>query len=538
MAYNILHTDSGRVADYSLPNKDDWDEQAMGFLQGQEDKLYGMLGKSNFTDFMAEIHRLLDEAGNIREILMRFKTGNIKTTFDLPQQLSLMNQTIHIRLKKFEGFNLDKLFLQLNNVSGISVNPNIGTLEFVYNEHSVKELMNVLENRDKKNMLDASSKSMETANKAFKDWLNMVAGTDSLGSFQINGKSTDINRTVQTSTKAKDLFGMTKKQIEEALQDPQLRQELIKTRQNVYNELYTLCSGAPDLQKAFKTVWKEKIGSIDSTNISDKDLRNFGFLSKGGNLAAGVPGAIQEMYGALVTEYLSLLSTQKIPKGLVEIIGDVIEGEKEQPKADLVILNEIGIQVKAYGMDNVIRHMESNLHPNALDAQLIPYGAVNVGDAIVQSVFNTSNESPTSIASKLRDYGAALLNLATSKDLGVRNTVCFYLIDAQYLVPGSKIIEAFNTQKSEYNVKITSSYQGKSDAEWREKGYTPYSPYDNRIRLSPNYMEFFDKEGTDQIHAEDRNKDTYTVLYTSKISIRTIFDYSFAGGDKSIYSIF
>lgn len=538
MAYNILHTDSGRVADYSLPNKDAWDEQAMGFLSGQEEKLYGMLGKSNFTDFMEEIHRLLDEAGNIREILMRFKTGNIKTTFDLPQQLSLMNQTIHIRLKKFEGFNLDKLFLQLNNVNGISVNPNIGTLEFVYNEHSVKELMNVLENRDKKNMLDASSKSMETANKAFKDWLNMVAGTDSLGSFQINGKSTDINRTVQTSTKAKDLFGMTKKQIEEALQDPQLRQELIKTRQNVYNELYTLCSGAPDLQKAFKTVWKEKIGSIDSTNISDKDLRNFGFLSKGGNLAAGVPGAIQEMYGALVTEYLSLLSIQKIPKGLVEIIGDVIEGEKEQPKADLVILNEIGIQVKAYGMDNVIRHMEANLHPNALDAQLIPYGAVNVGDAIVQSVFNTSNESPTSIASKLRDYGAALLNLATSKDLGVRNTVCFYLIDAQYLVPGSKIIEAFNTQKSEYNVKITSSYQGKSDAEWREKGYTPYSPYDNRIRLSPNYMEFFDKEGTDQIHAEDRNKDTYTVLYTSKISIRTIFDYSFAGGDKSIYSIF
>lgn len=535
MTYNILHTDNGYVADYSLPNKDTWDKQAMNFLSGQEEKLYGMLGKSNFTDFMAEIHRLLDEAGNVREILTRFKTGNIKTTFDLPQQLSLMNQTIHIHLKKFEGFNLDKLFLQLNNISGISVNSNIGTLDFVYNEHSVKELINVLENRDERNMLKPGSKSMEVANKAFKNWLNMAASTGSLGSFQINGKPTDVNLTVQTSTKAKDLFGMTKKQIEEALEDPQLKQQLINTRQNVYNELYKLCEGNSDLQKAFDNVWTQKMGSIHSTNTTA--LLNFGFLSKGGNLAAGVPGAIQEMYGPLLAEYLKFLKSKKLPIGLISIMGNIAEGG-EQPKADLLILNEIGIQVKAYGMDNAIRHMESNLHPNALDAQLNPYGAINVGDAIVQSVFNTSNESPTSIASKLRAYGAALLNLATSKDLGIGNTVCFYLIDAQYLVPGSKIIEAFKSQESEYNVKITSSFQGKSNEQWKEEGYHPYSSYDHMVRISPNYMEYFDKEGTDQIREESRNKDLYTVLYTSRISIRTIFDYGFIGGDKSIFRIF
>lgn len=536
MTYNIVHTDSGRVADYSLPNKDTWDKQAMGFLQGQEDKLYGMLGTSNFTDFMEKIHKLLKDAGNVKDILARFKRGNIRTTFDIPQQLVLMDQEIHIQLKKFSGLDLNKLFLQLNGISGFSINPNLGTLNFVYNEYSVKELMNILENRAERDRFKVGSKSMEVANKAFKDWLDRAVASDSLGSFRINGQSTDVNFTTQTSGKAADLFGLTQKEIEAALKEnPQLKQQLISARRKVYDELYELCSGAPGLQDAFKVVWDDKMGSINSDSADD--LNKFGFFSKGKNLIAGVPGAIQEMYGALLFEYLNFLKNENLPSGLVEILGNIAQGG-EQPKADLVILNEIGIQVKAYGMDNKIRHMESNLHPNALDAQLNPYGAVNVGDAIVQSVFNTSNESPTSIASKLREYGAALLNLATSKDLGVGNTVCFYLIDAQYLVPGSKIIEAFKTQESEYNVKITSSYQGKSDAEWRENGYRPYSTYDHRIRISPNYMEFFDKEGTDQIREESRNKDLYTVLYTSRISIRTIFDYGFIGGDKNIYNIF
>ena len=536
MAYYILHTDSGRVADYSLPNKEIWDTFAMDFLSGQEQKLYNMLGQSNFTDFMAEIHRLLDEAGDVRKILANFKKGNLTTSLELPKQLTLMDQEIHIQFKKFEGFDLDKLLKQLEGIEGITINSNIGTLNFVYNQNSAKDLMNKIEKREGRRAFKSDSKSMTAVNQAFKEWLSGMNSIDALGTFQINGQSTDLDFVAKTSNKAKDLFGLTQKDIEQALfENPELKEQLITIRQNVYKELYNLCSGVPELQQVFDNVWTQKMGSIHSTNTTA--LLNFTFLSKGRNLSAGVPGAIQEMYGALLTEYLSLLKNKGLPIGLVKIMGNIAEGG-EQPKADLVILDDIGIQVKAYGMGNKIRHMESNLHPNALDAQLMPYGAVNVGDAIVQSVFNTSNESPTSIASKLRDYGAALLNLTTSKNLGVANTVCFYLIDAQYIVPGSKIIEAFKTQQSEYEVKITSSYQGKSDTEWRAEGYRPYSSYDHTVRISPNYMEYFDKEGTDQIREESRNKDLYTVLYTSRISIRTIFDYGFVGGDKSIYSIF
>ena len=180
------------------------------------------------------------------------------------------------------------------------------------------------------------------------------------------------------------------------------------------------------------------------------------------------------------------------------------------------------------------------MHPDALDAQLKPYGAVNVGDAIVQAVFNTDNESPTSIASNLRAYGAALLNLTTSKDLGLQNTVCFYLIDAQYLVPGSEIIRVFTEKPADYEVRITSAFKGKSSAEYAELYYiaTPAYHYKTRptVRLSPGYIEYFDKEGTSQIHEDKNNLMQYNSLYTSRISIRTVFDYGFA--NNAIYDIF
>ena len=147
MAYYILHTDSGRVADYSLPNKEIWDTFAMDFLSGQEQKLYNMLGQNNFTDFMAEIHRLLDEAGDVRTILANFKKGNLTTSLELPKQLTLMDQEIHIQFKKFEGFDLDKLLKQLEGIEGITINSNIGTLNFVYNQNSAKDLMNKIEKR-------------------------------------------------------------------------------------------------------------------------------------------------------------------------------------------------------------------------------------------------------------------------------------------------------------------------------------------------------------------------------------------------------
>ena len=538
MAYGIVHTDTGYVTDYSLPNKQNWDEQAMNFLERQEEKLYSLLGKDNFTDFMAEIHRLLDSAGNVREILKRFKKANLVTYFDLPEQMSLMNQEVNIHFNAWAGINLDKIFMQLNGINGIRVNSNIGTLNFVYNERTAKNLMNLIEGREGKHAFRITGKeSMTDVNRAFKGWLDSVSASGELGSFQINGKSTDINLVTHTSGKAKSLFGMKKEDIEAAVQDPQLRQQLINTRQKVYDSLYNLCAGAPDLQKIFDNVWTQKMGSIYSTNTTA--LLNFVFLSKGKNLNDGVSGAVQEMYGALLTEYLAFLKTQNIPIGLITIMGNIAEGG-EQPKADLTILNEIGIQVKAYGMNNMFTTMEANLHPDALDAQLSPYGAVNVGDAIVQSVFNTSNESPANIANALKDYGAALLNFSTSQNLNLTSTVCFYLIDAQYLVPGSKIIEAFNNQTTEYEVKITSSYKGKSNAEWEELGYMSNSAYHYKtrptVRLSPNYMEYFDKAGTETIHPDSKNESLYELLYTNRISIRTTFDYSFIG-ESNTYSI-
>lgn len=536
--YGVLHTDTGYAESYALPNKNYWDKFAISFLAGQENKLYATLGASNFTDFMNKIHELLDEAEGIRDILKNFKKGNLVKYFDLPEILPLANQEIHLDCTGAKNISLKELFAGLSG-DNFTVSVSGDEITFTYNHQTAKELMNVLEGRTDRNKFQVNTPSMDRVNRAFKQWINKETNLKNLVEIQINGKPVDVHMVTQTTDRAKNLFGLKQKDLDKALkEDPQLKQQLISMRWNVYNELSNLCGNNFELQQAFNIAWKNKMGDINDR--SDGALNKFIFLSKGGNLNAGVSGAIQEMYGAIITEYLALISKKHIPEKLVEIIGNIIEGEAEQPKADLVLLQQIGIQVKAYGMDNVIKHMEANLHPDALDAQLRPYGAVNIGDAIVQSVFNTDNESPDSFAFALRDYAAALLNLATSKNLDVRNTVCFYLIDAQYLVPGSKILEAFDTQQSEYDVKITSSYHGKSSSEYAEKTYLSNNAYKYKTRrttrLSPGFMEFFDKAGQNPIEPDSKNESLYTLLYTSHISIRTVFDYGFAGSD--VYKIF
>lgn len=529
----VLHTNTNYVASHSYPNTHDWDTFAIGYLIGQENKLYATLGQSSFSGFMNEIHRLLDEAGDVRNILRNFQKANLVASLGLPQTLTFTNQEIRINLTGAQNISFKKLFAPLAYIPGFQVDIPNDNLTFTYNEATIKTLMNYLENRnDRDKFRITGGSNLTKATSAFKEWLinhNIIE-------VEINGTPKNITATSKISDKASN-FSLTQKDIDEAIKDVTLRQTIIDARREVYNMLFNLCNGSADLQKAFREVWTRKMGNITSTH--PETLKQFIFLSKGGNLEKGVAGAVQEMYGALLAEYLGLLRKKSLPKGLVEIMGNIAEGG-EQPKADLVILDQIGIQVKAYGMSNKIKHMESNLHPNALDAQLNPYGALNVGDAIVQSVFNTDNESPASIANDLRDFAAALLNLSTSKDLKVTSTVCFYLIDAQYLVPGSEILKAFDEQQSDYKVRITSSFQGKSSAEYRRLTYETQDSPDNEsykgFRISPGFIEYFDKEGKAQIHPDENNMKWYNLLYTSRISIRTVFDYGFA--NNNIYSIF
>ena len=537
MAYGILHTDTKYDVPFMLPGKHNWEDFAISYLTSQEKQLYAMLGKSDFTSFMVELHRLLNSAEEVRDILARFKKANIVNTFGLPQNLKLANQDIQINLHG-DQIQLDKIFSSLNGIPNVHVDIPSKTVAFNYNEGTIKQVMNNLDNRK----FEVTGKNnLSRVTKVFKEWLS--ANQNNILNIQVNGKSTNTSFTTQTSSQAKDLFGLTKDQIEKAVyEDPVLKQQLIDIRRRVYMGLYVLCSGSKDLQDIFDNVWTQKMGKIESTDIST--LLKFSFLSKGGNLNAGVSGAIQEMYGAMLIEYIHFLAKKNLPSGLVKIMGNIAEGG-EQPKADLVILNDIGIQVKAYGMGNKIKHIESNLHPNALDAQLRPYGAVNVGDAIVQSVFNTDRESPDSISERLRDYVAALLNLKTSAGLSYSSTVCFYLIDAQYLVPGSEILRAFNTQVngkslSTYSVKITSSFEGKSTDQYKETIYKTHNAYKYKTmlgtRVSPDYLRFFDKAGTEEIHPDENNEKWYNNLYTKYISIRTVFDYGFA--EANIYRIF
>ena len=520
---------SNTIQAFNIPNKVLLLQNSIRGLASQEGQLYATIHESTYEGFMAKLRQIFSETPGVKAALRNFKKGNLVTSLDLPQNISLSDTEISITLDPGKDYDLYQIFKLLkggNKDFEFDIQSQHIILTFQYNSYNVKTLINEMEERTKRNRFKTGAASMTDVNKEFRK----LVESGEIGQVVINRKTKPIvlteNLKTASSTGFRQNFSYNKETIAEALKDPKLKTDLMMARSRVYLKLLSFCNGISDLELAFKKAWTEKMGDIDS----DSSLSQFLFLSKGGNLSAGVSGAVQELYGAIIAEYVAL-QVPKTNQKIANIVGNIIQGNTEQPKTDLQILGTIGIQVKAYSMDNSIKQMGTNIHPDALQTNLQPFGINNIADTIVQAVFNSTNGDYHSLESKLEPALTQLMNFDTGHQ--IEDRVCFYLVDAQFLVPGSEIIRSLIGDKSnQLKISIRNSYKPKygaqSDSAFNHETHTGKDGGN-----SPNFTAYFKGKNLD---VTDYNEEVYDLLESKQISIDVDFDYSFMGIRR--YSIF
>lgn len=536
----FLHTVSSKsgaglgVATFVAESKQiDLLNSSINYLRGQEQKLYAWVGASSYPQFMSILRKLFAEAARDAQILERFKKANLNNIVTAPIGTSIADgQTVTIICKAPKDINIIDLLAKGITVHNGNINVTVQAgqeirLTFDYNARNIKNALNILDKRKGFTRFDPETSTMIRVNNKLK---NMVDDGE-IGSIVINGTNKDIEVTQEFGSDRSNPFGYTKEAFEKAIKDPALLKELEQARILVYNTLSSMCNGGSEEMKiAFQNVWNNKVGG----NIS-----NFMFFSKGKNIKSGIGGAMQEFATAMLFEYIAL-KKKTIQNGkIAEILGNIAGSKGEQPKTDVQILESIGIQVKAYNQNSLVdsqgnaRMMTTNIHPAGLDAGLLGYG-LNIGDAMVQCCFNASNGYDAEYFSKIIEQAALAQAMNfTTNELNV-DTVCFYFLDAQYLVPGSVILSRLQFKKPTVSIRQPSAIG--TDETFEEKNYTTsFIAYNGKkyTHTVKNFVEYWNGYPLD---ASDENISYYDALYTKRISIDVKFDYQFMyGSNFAIY---
>ena len=530
---------------FNIPNKLDLINISITGLESQEQKLYNMLNTNTFEQFMAKLHELLEEAVEVKNALQHFKKSNLVIDLGLPETMTLVNQRIEVNLLN-DSADLGKIIeanLAKVSTSGISHALGSLTFSFDYNENNIKNFLNAYFNQENRFRVGKQTNKRYTnpersektnplryANKVFKDLIR----SKQLGEVKIGGKVVNEKLILETQNEMTQHFKYTKKDIQEAIYgNEELRQKILNSQKIIYNRLKSYMNGIPDLELAFDIAWRNKLGDIKNINSMSTEginnlLEKFSFFAKGNNLNAGVSGAVQELYAAIISQYIYVKQEKGLWRNVARILGNIVKGG-EQPKTDVQILNEIGIQVKAYTFDRVIKTMNTNIHPDALETNLRPYGIVNIADTIVQAVFNSTNGDYHDLEEKLQPALAQLMNFDTGKQ--IEDRVCFYLVDAEYLIPGSEIVHSLiNNAENNLKIRIRSSQKTESDEYFNDDYHVSKTRKDY---ISPNFTLYY--KGT-SLEVTNENTQLYSQLMSKTISIDVDFDYSFMGVKR--YSIF
>ena len=538
---NWLHTESGHYEIFNINNAENLRRESANFLMGREKELYAWVGASDYQGFMKTIRKEFNDAEEVRKALENFKKSNLVINLGLPSQLQFVDQQIEFTLTSEVSQDITAIMKEKLSLTNddfiISVEGEPLRFSFNYNESYIKAFLNAYFNGTRtfvdnsKERRSEKTNPLRYANKAFKE----LASSGKIGEITINKRPVNEHFVINAgSNNIRNNFEYRKEDIKKAIKDNtkegyQLRKAILNSREIIYQTLLKFMNNVPDLEWAFNNAWNKKMGGKNLEAVLD----NFDFFTKGANLNAGVSGAVQELYVAIIAEYINIKLGEGINKNVAKILGNIAEGG-EQPKTDVQILNRIGIQVKAYSMDREFKEMSTNIHPDALGTELAPYGNENIADNIVEMVFNSSIGNYHDIEKELEPALAQLMSMTTSEQL--TDTICFYVVDSQFLVPGSAILETLRA--TEYQIKIRTSHTPQKDSQFEE---LTYSRKDDR-KNGPAFLQYFNgekvsfKSSFTEDNVTEENYDLYDALMSKNISIDVKFDYSFMGGRE--YSMF
>ena len=281
-----------------------------------------------------------------------------------------------------------------------------------------------------------------------------------------------------------------------------------RINQIILNYLLKEVQNKNDFTAAFNRAW----------SIKDADGNDFiDALTMNGS--SNFTGAIGELGGLTLLFYVN----PNIPAA--QWTGSEINRYGEQKRQD-IMLGAFGIQVKNYKETTLNFPTAIKLHPSELFQQLAMRGfnqSEVLKDIFANMVFNKTigeNENYSNgVKEILSHYLGALLNFNIGDANIDSNNI--WLVGGNMLVPGSEILAAYLQTISDSkiaDIKITTSYKGKTDEEYKSI---------KKDGTSPEFTDYWKKRKNNIWYPTAKMETTYNnLIYTDAISVKTSFVFS------------
>lgn len=504
-----------------------------------------------FEQFIENLRNLFSEAGygQDKEILQNFGSENarakLKAYFGTSYVLA-NNFQLTVNIKNPGKTNID--FKALQNLSkgnkGITISPENGKTKIELNIGvdddsigKIKESLNLIFNThfDPKSHYKGGVKNfLNNIDKRIEDYITIVGGVDSAksslksGYTLVGGPNSPFRYTEEDIAGAENNPSI-EADINSALKD--IKQFFLSPNgMNIHN-------GSPALRSAFELTWR--------TNIEAK-FSQAAFFMKGGVLNYLI-GALGEFQTALINNYILRRAGGLTPEAVSRISETI--GQRQQNKVDVTVLKDIGIQVKNYDLSVFESARQGIMYttntPKKFLNALQTTGAITnkpddttistLESFIANYAFSADYRTLTNASSfenKVKEifetYYAEMYNFAVQADLD--DTVLFYSIAGEYLIPASHILRLISQNGSITKIPLNISWP---------KPYTYEYFYPTKNMASPPWRQYWEpKEGADPPYIPTEEQSTKIDNLLSTVSFSTGFQFTNLKSFLTKYSMF
>lgn len=504
-----------------------------------------------FEQFIENLRNLFSEAGygQDKEILQNFGSENarakLKAYFGTSYVLA-NNFQLTVNIRNPGRTNID--FKALQNLSkgnkGITISPENGKTKIELNIGvdddsigKIKESLNLIFNthfNPKSSYKGGVKNFLNNIDKRIEDYITIVGGVDSAKSslksgYTLVGGPNSPFRYTEEDIAGAESNPSIEADINSALKD--IKQFFLSPNgMNIHN-------GSPALRSAFELTWR--------TNIEAK-FSQAAFFMKGGVLNYLI-GALGEFQTALINNYILRRAGGLTPEAVSRISETI--GQRQQNKVDVTVLKDIGIQVKNYDLSVFESARQGIMYttntPKKFLNALQTTGAITnkpddttistLESFIANYAFSADYRTLTNASSfenKVKEifetYYAEMYNFAVQADLD--DTVLFYSIAGEYLIPASHILRLISQNGSITKIPLNISWP---------KPYTYEYFYPTKNMASPPWRQYWEpKEGADPPYIPTEEQSTKIDNLLSTVSFSTGFQFTNLRSFLTKYSMF
>ena len=504
-----------------------------------------------FEQFIGNLRNLFSEAGygQDKEILQNFGSENARAKLKAyfgTSYVSASNFQLTVNIKNPGRTNID--FKALQKLSkgnkGITISPENGKTKIELNIGvdddnigKIKESLNLIFNthfNPKSSYKGGVKNFLNNIDKRIEDYITIVGGVDSAksslksGYTLVGGPNSPFRYTEEDIAGAENNPSI-EADINSALKD--IKQFFLSPNgMNIHN-------GSPALRSAFELTWR--------TNIEAK-FSQAAFFMKGGVLNYLI-GALGEFQTALINNYILRRAGGLTPEAVSRISETI--GQRQQNKVDVTVLKDIGIQVKNYDLSVFESARQGIMYttntPKKFLNALQTTGAITnkpddttistLESFIANYAFSADYRTLTNASSfenKVKEifetYYAEMYNFAVQADLD--DTVLFYSIAGEYLIPASHILRLISQNGSITKIPLNISWP---------KPYTYEYFYPTKNMASPPWRQYWEpKEGADPPYIPTEEQSTKIDNLLSTVSFSTGFQFTNLRSFLTKYSMF